>query len=101
MRVVMTTSDTLNRVLSNEKAEFVDSLLYDSGLDIFDAKLIAFKEYKKAVMALPRITCNVEVTNRQKEEFLEAIENLNADIFNLETVEMSKILDKIKIIWRK
>jgi len=36
MRIVMTTSDTLNRILSNDMAVFIDSLLFDSGLDIFD-----------------------------------------------------------------
>ena len=41
MRIVMTTSDTLNRILSNDMAVFIDSLLFDSGLDIFDKKLEA------------------------------------------------------------
>lgn len=46
IRVTLTTSDTLNSVLSSDKALFIDSLLFDSGLNIFDLRLKEFKKYK-------------------------------------------------------
>ena len=61
-RIISTTSDTLNKVLSNDMAEFIDSLLYDSGLDIFDRKLTAFKDYEKNKGAKIRVNCDVEKT---------------------------------------
>ncbi len=45
-RVTLTTSDTLNKVLDSDKSIFIDSLLYDSGLNIFDLRLKEFKKYK-------------------------------------------------------
>jgi DNA repair exonuclease SbcCD ATPase subunit len=50
MRVTLTTSDTLNSVLSSDKAPFIDSLLYDSGLDIFDIRSKEFKKYKEELI---------------------------------------------------
>lgn len=64
-RVVMTTSDTLNKILSNNKAEFIDSILHDSGLDIFDKKLSEFKIYEKDILAKPRVSCNVAATEEK------------------------------------
>lgn len=46
IRVTLTTSDTLNNVLSSDAAPFIDSLLHDSGLDIFDLRAKEFKNYK-------------------------------------------------------
>ena len=40
-------ADTLNDILTTDHAKFLDSILRDTGLDIFDKKLQAFKEYKK------------------------------------------------------
>jgi len=61
-RITLTTSDTLNKVLSNEMAVFIDSLLFDSGLDIFDKKLETVKEYnKKRIKNINRVVCNEDV----------------------------------------
>ena len=40
-------ADTLNDILTTDHAKFLDSILRDTGLDIFEKKLNAFKEYKK------------------------------------------------------
>lgn len=45
-RLVLTTADTLNKILSVVKSDFIDNLLYDLGFDIFDKKLEEFKSYK-------------------------------------------------------
>jgi DNA repair exonuclease SbcCD ATPase subunit len=40
-------ADTLNDILTTDHAKFLDSILRDTGLDIFEKKLEAFKAYKK------------------------------------------------------
>jgi DNA repair exonuclease SbcCD ATPase subunit len=40
-------ADTLNDILTTDHAKFLDSILRDTGLDIFEKKLDAFKAYKK------------------------------------------------------
>jgi DNA repair exonuclease SbcCD ATPase subunit len=40
-------ADTLNDILTTDHAKFLDSILRDTGLDIFEKKLNAFKDYKK------------------------------------------------------
>ena len=47
IRLVLTTGDNLNSLLSITHANFIDSLLTDLGLNIFEEKLAQFKEYKK------------------------------------------------------
>lgn len=46
-RKIFTDADTLNKVLSTDRSVFIDSLLADTGLDIFDKKLNEYKSYKK------------------------------------------------------
>jgi len=95
MRVVMTTSDTLNLILSNQKAEFIDSILYDSGLDIFDKKLTAFKKYQKNIMSKPRVSCNVERSEEEINQINIEIVKLNEDIDILETHSIPEVKDRI------
>ncbi len=40
-------ADTLNDILTTDHAKFLDSILRDTGLDIFEKKLEVFKAYKK------------------------------------------------------
>lgn len=82
-RVTLTTSDTLNNVLSSDKAVFIDSLLYDSGLNIFDLRLKEFKKYKDELIHDSRLQ-NFNVNEQQthivglnseiklKEEFIQS-----------------------------
>jgi len=40
-------ADTLNDILTTDHSKFLDSILRDTGLDIFEKKLNVFKDYKK------------------------------------------------------
>ena len=95
MRIVMTTSDTLNRILSNEMATFIDSLLFDSGLDIFDKKLEGLKVYQKRVNELSRVTCNVEMTTAQNATLTQEITVLEGEISEIETVKLPDVQNRI------
>jgi len=63
IRITLTTADTLNNILSTDNSVFLDSILVDSGLDIFDVRLKEFKNYKKELIATDRVSCNLEVEN--------------------------------------
>jgi len=91
MRIVMTTSDTLNRILSNDMAIFIDSLLYDSGLDIFDKKLEGWKVINKRINEKPRISCNVEITTQLNATLTQEITTLESEITNIETIKLPDI----------
>ena len=95
MRVVMTTSDTLNRILSNDMSVFVDSLLYDSGLDVFDKKLNALKDHVKELNKKSRITCNVESTKLANQTYQGDIGGLNNQIIKIEEVDLPAIQERI------
>jgi len=91
MRIVMTTSDTLNQNLSNDMAVFIDSLLYDSGLDIFDKKLEGLKAYQKRLSEKTRVTCNVEFTTNQNAVYTQQIKDLQVEINEIETVKIPEV----------
>ena len=95
MRIVMTTSDTLNRILSNDMAIFIDSLLFDSGLDIFDKKLTGYKTYEKKVNEKPRVNCNVETTTLQNVTLGEEIIILESIVSTIENIRLPEIREKI------
>jgi len=94
-RIVMTTSDTLNRILSNDMAVFIDSLLFDSGLDIFDKKLEGFKVHQKKINEKSRVTCNVENTEAQNKTLLSEIAILQCDIDTIETIDLPDVQTRI------
>lgn len=95
MRIVMTTSDTLNRILSNDMAVFIDSLLFDSGLDIFDKKLEGLKAYQKRVNELSRVSCNVEFVTQQNATLAQEITLLEGEISQIETVKLPDVQGRI------
>jgi len=95
MRIVMTTSDTLNRILSNDMAVFIDSLLFDSGLDIFDKKLEGLKSYQKRINQKPKVSCDVEAVTEKNKIFAEEIKSLENEINDIETVKLPDISVKI------
>jgi hypothetical protein len=95
MRIVMTTSDTLNAILKNEMADFVDSLLFDSGLDIFDKKMEGWKIINKRINEKPRISCNVEIKEMDNALLVQQINGLESDIYNVEIVKLPEIQTKI------
>lgn len=96
MRIVMTTSDTLNRILSNDMAEFIDSLLFDSGLDIFDKKLNAIKEHQKEVHRKSRVSCNVESVKSQNEQHTNEITKQEGEIKVLREEKIPDVQERIK-----
>ncbi|MFW6243178.1 MAG: metallophosphoesterase, partial [bacterium] len=95
IRIVMTTSDTLNQILSNDMSKFMDSLLFDSGLDIFDKKLNGFKEYKKKFNNKARVYCDVEETNNQIKLIDSEILKLKDEIHVLENDKIPQINERI------
>ncbi len=95
MRIVMTTSDTLNQILKNEMADFIDSLLYDSGLDIFDKKLEGLKVYQKRVNEKPRVSCNIEMTENLNALTELEINRLKNNVFETETVKLPDVQARI------
>jgi len=95
MRIVMTTSDTLNRILSNDMAVFIDSILFDSGCDIFDKKLEGLKVYQKRLNEKSRVNCNVELVERENINLFENIDTLKKEIFNIETINLPDVQTKI------
>ena len=84
-------ADTLNDILTTDHAKFLDSILRDTGLDIFEKKLEVFKTYKK---------------NEYKKE---SLLNISVDRYN-QLIEDAKIIiednktniedrkDKIKVL---
>jgi len=97
MRIVMTTSDTLNRILSNDMAVFIDSLLFDSGLDIFDKKLEGWKVINKRANEKPRVGCNIEMTTQQSATLTQEITVLEGEIKEIETVKLPDIENRIEV----
>ena len=95
-RIVLTTSDTLNNILKNNMADFIDSLLYDSGLDIFDKKLEGQKIYSKTINSKSRVTCNIEATNINSTNLLEEIKKIEGEILEIETVALPNIIGNIE-----
>jgi len=86
----MTTSDTLNNILSNDMADFIDSLLYDCGLDIFDKKGESYKLYLKKVNEKPRVFCDIDATKNANNVLLLEIKD-HED--NIEDITNNKLLD--------
>jgi len=97
MRVVMTTSDTLNEVLSSDRSVFIDSLLKDSGLDIFDTKLNAYKDYLKdnVSSSKPRVHCDIDKTLEQIEKLETQSKEVVETIRKIGTGEIPDAQDRI------
>lgn len=96
-RIVLTTSDTLNNILKNDMSEFIDSLLYDSGLDIFDKKIEGLKQYVKSQNNKSRVVCDVDVLNENTNTLKNEINQLLVDISEIENIIIPNIKNKIKI----
>lgn len=95
-RVVLTTSDTLNKILSNDMAEFIDALLFDSGLDIFDKKQKVIKEHIKELNKKARINCDVEETKKENTNLEQVINTTNEEITEIEDVKLPEIKERIR-----
>ncbi|MFW5847325.1 MAG: metallophosphoesterase [bacterium] len=96
-RIILTTSDTLNRVLSNEMAVFIDSLLFDSGLDIFDKKHETVKAYNKKRLQNNRISCDETQIKNDIENSKNRIQVLNNEIEEITEKDLPDLDNRIKI----
>src|ERR1035437_6035444 len=95
MRIVMTTSDTLNKILSNDMAVFIDSILFDSGLDIFDKKLNGFKVYEKKINEKSRVSCNIELTTELNNLFTQEVSTVENEVNEIDTIKLPAVQEKI------
>ena len=96
MRIVVTTAATLDKILSNDMAVFIDSLLFDSGLDIFDKKLEGLKTYLKTLNERGRIVCDVLKTEENNAHLKNEIDVIDVEIENIETTLLPELQTKIK-----
>jgi DNA repair exonuclease SbcCD ATPase subunit len=97
-RLVITTADTLNKILAVNKADFIDNLLYDLGLDIFDKKLEEFKLYKAEHQKNnEKVIINIESSEERITKYNEEILNINNEIDTIKKVEIVEIEKKIRI----
>jgi DNA repair exonuclease SbcCD ATPase subunit len=97
-RLVLTTADTLNKILAVNKADFIDNLLYDLGLDIFDKKLEEFKEYKKNYdKNNEKVIINIESSEERIKNYTNEINEINKEIDVIKLVEIADIENKMKV----
>ncbi len=95
LRCSLTTGDHINNILSNDQAVFIDSILYDASLDLFDKKLEIFKEYQKDINSKFRITCNVENTKSNINEIEENNKLLNSEIDDINVNKLPELKNRI------
>jgi len=95
-RLVLTTADTLNRILSVNKADFIDNLLYDLGLDIFDKKLDEFKQYKNEYQKnTEKLVINIESTEEKILKYKEEIADIENEIGEIKDVKIKELEESI------
>lgn len=100
-RIVSTTSDSLNDILSNDESVFMDSLMIDAGLDIFEKKSKAFKEYKKQINLAKRISIDVDQSKEQISQYENEIKEHIQNIEEYENVKIVNLEDKIERVENK
>lgn len=96
VRLVLTTADNLNDLLSMDRSVFIDSIIRDAGYDIFEIKL---KEYKEYIKELNEEKVNISVLEEEAK-----ITKLNEDIeqFNksltliVEQIEVKKEEERLE-----
>lgn len=97
-RLVLTTADTLNKILAVNKADFIDNLLYDLGLDIFDKKLEEFKEYKKDYdKNNEKVIINIESSEERIKNYNNEIITINNEIKDIINIEIADIDNKLNV----
>lgn len=84
VRLSLTNADNLNETLSMDRSVFIDSLIRDAGLDIFDLKLNEFKEYKKS-LNLERINIDIETEELFISEHTEKIKEYEENLYEVNT----------------
>ena len=84
-------ADTLNDILTTDHAKFLDSILRDTGLDIFEKKLEIFKTYRKNEYKKETLL-NISV-----DRYNELIESTNL-LINDSKIEIEDKKEKIKLL---
>ena len=79
IRLSWTNSDNLNDLLSETRSIFIDSVIRDAGLDIFETKLEEFKEYKKELND-EKLVVDVQNSENQISDLSEYIEKSKKEI---------------------
>lgn len=92
-RLVMTTSDSLNKILSLNKADFIDNILFNLGLDVFDKKLEEHKNFKKEYFVNhPKMNLNIESEESKIKGHLD-----NINLFENKKIEINKQIEELNI----
>lgn len=90
IRLSFTNADNLNDILSENRSVFIDNVIRDAGYDIFEDKLVEFKEYKKElnenkiILNIEESEVTIKELEEKKEKLIEIIENNKIDENNLE-----------------
>ena len=80
-RASFISADTLNNLISTDHSQFLDALLRDIGLDIFEKKLDEFKVWKKEVFAkIPKYVVDVLVEEGRIAEWTQIIDDGEAEL---------------------
>lgn len=90
IRLSLTNADNLNSILSMDRSVFIDSIIKDAGYDIFDKKLIEFKEYKKELNFEKIIVNQLDLQNeieKIEENLKDKEEKLSTIIKNINDIE--------------
>ncbi len=91
LRLSVITGDTLNGILSLDESVFIDSILRDAGLDVYEKKLNIYKEIKKQTYKKEeKIVLDVLKSKEEINNISIEIENLKLSIIEIE----KDILDK-------
>lgn len=97
LRITLTTADSLNAILTTDDSEFLDAILADAGLNIFDQRLQELKQYKKEIITTDRITCNLE-TEAEAIAILEKQIIDKNDVIQKRKGDLQLMVDKIQIL---
>jgi len=93
VRLVLTTADNLNDLLSMDRSIFMDSIIRDAGYDIFEKKLNEFKDYKKE-LSKNRINLDIDTHTLTIKELNDDNEyqnfNLTEIISEINELELNK-----------
>ena len=90
VRIVVSTADNMNDLLSMDRAVFIDSIIKDAGYDIFENKLEEFKVYRKNLIKND-IKIDIEVSKLLMEN-----KELEEDILIEEEEKLQKELKKLE-----
>lgn len=89
-------ADTLNGLISTDHSVFLDALLRDIGLDIFEKKLDEFKAWKKEVFSkMPKYVLDVLVEEKRISDWLQTIADSEDELL-INRQQQKDVVDKIK-----